>query len=231
MDNIPEENCTIVVPAYNEEKRILRFLDEALLFGGRFIFVCDGTDKTDEIVKKFGEENPGLKIKIIRSNTRLGKGGGIIEGIKAAETDYAGFVDADGSTSVSELKRLFSGLDRYDCVIGSRWLPESKVSVKQSLSRRIQSRIFNLAIRVLFSLPYRDTQCGAKVFRKKSLDRILPDVTSRGFEFDVEILWCMKKAGCKIHEVPISWNDMELSHVGGGDGIKMIYNLVKIRFG
>ncbi|MBN2735060.1 MAG: glycosyltransferase [Methanomicrobiaceae archaeon] len=231
MDIIPEKNCTLVVPAYNEERRIESFLSEIKTYTGPVIFVCDGIDKTASIARAFAEKNKDISLKILVFKKRLGKGGGILEGIKASETDYVGFIDADGSTSVLEMNRLFSYLSDYDCAIGSRWLKGAEIKKKQKAIRLFQSRLFNFSVRLLFGLKYHDTQCGAKVFRKEPLKMILPEITSKGFEFDVEVLYLLLKKGFSITEVPIKWNDMDESHVGSGDGIGMLVNLVKIRFG
>ncbi|MDD4300549.1 MAG: glycosyltransferase [Methanomicrobium sp.] len=230
MDTIPEEKCTLVVPAYNEERRIQNFLSEIISYKGPVIFVCDGSDKTAEIVLAFAEKHAELNIKALVFQRRLGKGGGILEGIKACETEYAGFTDADASTPVYEIKRLFSYLSDFDCAIGSRWLKGAEIKKKQKFSRLFQSRLFNLSVRILFGLTFQDTQCGAKVFKKKAFDTILSDITSNGFEFDVEVLSLLSKRGFSITEVPITWNDMEDSHVGSKDGIGMLLNLLKIRF-
>ena len=164
MDIIPEKNCTLVVPAYNEERRIERFLSEIKSYKGPVIFVCDGIDKTASIARAFAEKNKDISLKILVFKKRLGKGGGILEGIKASETDYVGFIDADGSTSVLEIKRLFSYLSDYDCAIGSRWLKGAEIQKSQKAIRLFQSRLFNFSVKLLFGLKYNDTQCGAKVF-------------------------------------------------------------------
>ena len=230
MNKISGENCTLIVPAYNEEKRIRSFLSEIKSYRGPLIFVCDGSDKTAGIVKNFAETEDCLNIKILDFQSRLGKGGGIIEGIKACGTDYVGFTDADGSTPVSEINRLFSYLLNYDCAIGSRWLKGAEIKKKQPFVRLFQSRLFNMYVRLLFGLKFYDTQCGAKVFRKKAVDAVLPDITSYGFEFDVEVLHLLLKRGFLVEEVPIKWNDTDESHVKSRDGIGMLLNLLKIRF-
>jgi len=229
MDSNPDYKCTLIVPAYNEERRIEIFLSDITSYKGPVIFVCDGSDKTADIVLAFAQENPGLNFKILKFEERLGKGGGITEGIKACDTEYVGFTDADGSTPVPELRKLFSYLRVYDCAIGSRWLKESKIGKKQKFFRRLESRLFNLSTRILFQMSFSDTQCGAKVFRTESVKRILPDVRSNGFEFDVEVLYLLLKGGFSVKEIPISWNDREESHVGSSDGVGMLINLIKIR--
>ncbi len=97
---------------------------------------------------------------------------------------------------VEEMKRLFLSLSTADGAIGSRWIDGSTLKVRQSILRQMESRAFNLIIRVLFGLSYHDTQCGAKVFKKSAIDAVLPLMISRGFEFDVELLWRLQE--CRI---------------------------------
>jgi hypothetical protein len=126
---------------------------------------------------------------------------------------------------------LFHELNGNDAIIGSRWLSGSKITRSQGLLRQFESRIFNLTIRLLFGLPYRDTQCGAKVFRKDALDRVLPGIISKGFEFDVELLWRLTKKGYRVSEYPIEWDNRGDSHVRGPDAVTMLGNLIKLRLG
>lgn len=224
-------DCTIVIPAYNEERRIGAVLDEIEGFPGPVIFVCDGTDRTAEIIREYATAHPGSDIACLEYSRRLGKGGGVRAGLAAATTPCAGFMDADGSTPVREMERLFAHLDGHDGAIGSRWVKGANVRVPQSLSRRLQSRLFNLWVRILFGIPNSDTQCGAKVFTREALDAVLPLMVSEGFEFDAELLWRLKGAGFDVVEVPISWEDREESSVRAGAGFGMVVRLIRVRAG
>ncbi|ADN37139.1 glycosyl transferase family 2 [Methanolacinia petrolearia DSM 11571] len=231
MTQIPDSDCSIIVPAYNEEKRIARFLENMDGFTGSFIFVCDGADNTAEVIERFASENRQYNIRCFSYSHRLGKGGGILEGFRHAETPYCGFLDADGSASIKEMRKLFSALEDSDCAIGSRWMQESDIVVEQGLGRKIQSRMFNLAVKILFGLSFKDTQCGAKAFRREAILSVMPQIESRGFEFDVEVLWRLRNSGFRIKEVPIAWEDRESSHVGGFDGAGMLANLIRLKRG
>ena len=176
---IPEKS--LVIPAYNEENRITLFFDSITGFDGELIVVCDGTDQTADIVDTIAAQTPDLTIRCLRFDHRLGKGGGVIAGLKEARAPFVGYVDADGSTSMEEMVRLFSSLPRADGAIGSRWVAGSTLTVKQGFMRQLESRGFNLLIRILFGLTYHDTQCGAKVFTKRAIDTVLPDMVSTGF--------------------------------------------------
>ena len=228
---VREEDCTIVIPAYNEAGRIGELLDELAIYRGPVIVISDGDDDTPGIVRAFAQAHPSCQLECREYHERLGKGGGVAAGLMRAETPYAGFMDADGSTAVTEMKRLFSVLEHVDGAIGSRWIEGACVPVQQSLRRQVQSRLFNLFVRLIFALPYHDTQCGAKVFRTPAVQAVLPSVLSQGFEFDVELLWQMKRQGYTVREVPIRWEDQPYSRVGGTTGIVMLKGLVQIRYG
>ncbi|MDP2796389.1 MAG: glycosyltransferase family 2 protein [Methanoregula sp.] len=223
--------CSLVIPAYNEENRIQSLFDEITGFDGELIVVCDGTDNTADCVSRITNGRKDLVIRCLEFDHRLGKGGGVIEGLKAAQAPLVGYFDADGSTSIDEMLRLFSHLSNSDGAIGSRWVPGSTLRVRQGILRRIESRVFNLLIRMLFGLTYNDTQCGAKVFRKSAIDTVLPQMVSRGFEFDVELLWRLQRAGYTVTEVPIVWKNKGDSRVQKRDMIRMLKGLFVIRFG
>jgi dolichol-phosphate mannosyltransferase len=225
-----DTTCSIVIPAYNEEQRISPFLDAIRQFDGELIIVCDGTDGTADIVDRIAASRQDLTIRCLRFDHRLGKGGGVIAGLYAAGSPCVGYFDADGSTSVDEMKRLFLTLSTADGAIGSRWIPGANLKVPQSVLRQLESRAFNLLIRILFGLNYHDTQCGAKVFKKSAIDAVLPMMISRGFEFDVELLWRLNRAGYTVDEVPIEWQNKGDSHVRKRDMIRMLAGLFAVRF-
>lgn len=230
-NGVDQEDCSLVIPAYNEEARIGSVLEDVATFTGDLIFVCDGTDATPAIISAFADEHPSLSIRCLRFPDRLGKGGGVVAGIQATSTPYVGYMDADGSTSLREMGRLFDRLTTADGAIGSRWIPGSVLTVKQGLRRRVESRLFNLLVRLFFGLDYRDTQCGAKAFRREALDAVLSSIRSTGFEFDVELLWRLHQSGYRIEEVPITWKNQEESKVTISDAKEMLLGMFRIRFG
>ena len=223
--------CTLVIPAYNEEDRIQVLLSDITGSRATYHFICDGNDTTAEIIRNYGMANPDMKVHCMEYPGRLGKGKAIREGLKKAVTPCAGYMDADGSTSLEEMNSLLSGLGEADGAIGSRYVPGSTVTTPQGLFRRLESRTFNLFIRLLFGLPYHDTQCGAKVFKKGPLGVVLPEITSNGFEFDVELIWRMRQSGFVVKEIPIIWQNRGDSRVKGQDAFSMFMNLMALRFG
>lgn len=222
---------SIVIPAYNESARIQPLLNELKEPDIEFIFVCDGTDNTVEIILNYKKNQPDLKIRCLTFSHRLGKGGGVQAGFVVASAPLVGFMDADNSTTVHEMVRISHLLGDHDGIIGSRHLPGQIIQRKQPFYRRIQSRLFNSVIRLMFGLPFYDTQCGAKIFRKEAIDAVLPLLHSKGFEFDVELLWHLSKNGYSLIEVPVIWNDTKDSRLRISDTISMFITLLRIRLG
>jgi glycosyltransferase involved in cell wall biosynthesis len=223
---------SVIVPAYNEEKRIektLREYSEGLRASGRdfeLIIVCDGSDRTAELARPFG--------KVLEFNRRLGKGGGVLEGFKAAKGEIVGFTDADNSLKVDQFIRLLDEMDRTGagCVIADRKSKESVIMEGQYLLRRFASEAFNFMMsRAIFGLKIKDSQCGGKVFKKEYVDRVAPLMVCRGFEFDVELLWRLQSAGCEIREVPVVWKDDKGSTFSFKYIPSMFFNLMKVRLG
>ena len=220
---------SLIVPAYNEEDRI-----EAVLLkyansfpSAEIIVVCDGTDNTKDIV---GEDfKKYLNIKLLSFEKKLGKGGGIIEGFKVAKGERVGFVDADESVEPDDVKKMFDLLSDYEGVIASRKLRESIILVRPPLKRRIASKTFNILMRVIFGLDFKDTQCGAKVFRKEAVKDVLSELTTKGFEFDVELLWRLKNKGYEVTEFPITWKHSEGSSFSLSNAPKMFFSLLGVR--
>jgi dolichol-phosphate mannosyltransferase len=231
MNTAPPLPCSIVIPAYNEENRIRQLFGTINRFNGELIVVCDGTDGTARVVEEIARTRTDLNIRCLTFDHRLGKGGGVIAGLSAAHAPLVGFCDADGSTTMAEMMRLFSCLGPNDGAIGSRWIDGSTLKVRQGILRRLESRSFNLLIRCLFGLDFQDTQCGAKVFRKNAIGRILPLMVSRGFEFDVELLWRLRRAGSRVVEVHIEWQNKGDSHVRKRDMVRMVAGLFRVRLG
>ena len=218
---------SLIIPAYNEEKRIgsvikeyTRFLESKSL-DYELIVVADGQDDTPLEAKKTRNK----KLRIIESKERLGKGGGIFTGIRASKGSIIAFVDSDMSVSASDFWKIFSSANKDNCAIGSRRSQGSLVTQKQPFMRRVMSRIFNIYIRTLFGLQISDTQCGAKAFPAEALSKVLDFMRSRGFEFDVELLWRLKKEGLGIIEVPVNWAHEDGSTFSLSHGPRMLFLL------
>ena len=227
-------NFSLVIPSYNEEKRIKPVVENFSDFLSKnidkyeIIAVCNGcTDTTPKIISALAKKN--RSIKLLNFKKKLGKGGAIVQGFKKAQFDNLGFIDADESVSPEEIMFLLNNLQNYDCVIGSRKLKNSRILAKQSLPRRISSRVFNIIINALFNLNIKDTQCGAKVFKKRAIDKIISQIKTKDYEFDVELLWKLKKNKFKIKELPIAWKHKGHSKFSLLNSPKMLLSLIRLR--
>jgi glycosyltransferase involved in cell wall biosynthesis len=212
----------IVFPAHNEESRIGPTLDAYSTVctdpDTQFVVALDDcTDRTEHVVRSHALRDPRVRI---RSFPKLGKGGVIMETFRSTDTDLVAFVDADCATPPSELLRLVDEVVNGDLdgAIASRWHPSAVVPQQRdrALGRRLASAGFARGVRKLFGLPYRDTQCGAKVFRRSAMDQALPLLSSRDFLFDVDLLLTMQRLGLRLREVPTIWVDQPDSRLQTG---------------
>jgi dolichol-phosphate mannosyltransferase len=221
---------SIIIPAYNEELRISQVIWDLIdeFPGQEIIVVCDGNDNSDNIVKSFSFRYPN--IRLLSFGGRLGKGGALIQGFKVAEGEEICFVDADESVSTDDLKGMFHALHDVDGVIASRRLKGSKILIKQPIKRRLASKAFNIFVKMFFGLPFNDTQCGAKVFKRDAILDILNELKTSGFEIDVEILWRLKNKDYRVVEYPITWSHSVGSKFKLSHSCAMFCSLIKIRF-
>ena len=204
-ETIQEYKYTLVIPAYNEEKRISPFLKSILEeapASTEIIVVCDGNDRTADIVRTFGN-----RVKLITFSQRQGKGGAIIEGFKLAKGEVVGFVDADGAIPAYEVFRLASIVDENNpCVIGSRWVRGSVVEYSEPFLNVIAGRVFHYMTFLILGLRCKDTQCGVKFFHKNLLKVLVKRVQVRSRMADVALLYHTRLLGVKISEVGIHWS-------------------------
>ena len=203
------EGVSVVVPAWNEEKRIgpalSRYLHVLQSLGVPFevIVVVDGVkDRTAEIARSMASQG----VRVIEVTQRLYKGGAVITGLLQARYSKVGYLDADSPISNDDIRTLIQATDYVDAAIGSRRHPDSVGTGHRPLSRRVFRVCFNALTRSVLGLPVADTQCGAKFFRKERLDQILPDVRLHGWAFDAAILFNLRRAGGTIREFPVAWN-------------------------
>lgn len=199
----------IILPAHDEAQRIGPVLD-AYRRGiadpdARFLVAMDGcTDATAEVVATHRAADPRV---VPLTFPRLGKGGVLAEGFRRSGADVIGFVDADGATPPAEFLRLVAATRDADGAIASRRHHAAVTPGPRPVGRRAASAGFAVVVRLLFRLPYTDTQCGAKVFRREALAAALPHLSSQGFLFDVDILHVLDRLGFRVVEVPTVWTD------------------------
>ena len=195
-------NCSVILPAYNEEKRIencLNTLVSILPRACEVVVAADGcTDKTVTLARHF-------PVRIVSCSERLGKGGGILNAAKTAENSNIVFCDVDLSVHPRNIPEIAKMLKTADLVVGIRQV------TGYPLHRRILSLGFNLIFRLMFHIPIRDTQCGFKAVKKNVLTNLGLQVT--GYGFDVELIVKAHRQGYRISEFPVEWHYQEGSKV------------------
>lgn len=230
---------SIVIPAYNEEKRIQRTLENILQYCEKhqynyeILVVNDGsTDKTTEIVQSIRDKQRLNKyLRIIENAQNRGKGYCVKQGFLEAQGDWILFTDADLSTPIEELELFFRYTINYPVVIGSRNLPMSRIVVKQPFLRSTLGKIFPFFVRCFLLPEITDSQCGFKLFRKDVAKRIAEKQLLDGFCFDAEQLFLAKKWRYAIKEVPVSWANDERSKVRlFSDPLRMFFDIFRIRW-
>ncbi|MDO8537783.1 MAG: glycosyltransferase [archaeon] len=229
-------SISLIIPAYNEEKRLLPVMQNYYDYLKKnfkefelIIVPNNCADNTPKIAQEFAKKNKNVKVIVIPNF--VGKGGAVLEGFKIAKNELIGFIDADESVSTKEFNKLAANIKNFDSAIASRTLKESKIPKKQPISRQLQGIIFRTIVNLLFGLNISDTQCGAKLFKKQAIKKILSQIKVKGWSFDVNILWELKKNNYSIKEVAIEWNDDPNSRVKGFDSLKMLKELIQLRFG
>lgn len=220
---------SIVIPAYNEEKRIGETLKRNLnyLKSKRYDFevivVNDGSsDKTSEIVKRF------KNVRLISYDTNQGKGHAVKVGVLNANGDYILFCDADLSTSMEEVEKLLRFIKEYDVIIASRAVKGSQV--KSKAHRKFLGRVFAFLVNILAVPRVKDTQCGFKLFKKRAAREIFSRQKIKGWAFDVETLFLARKLGYKIKEIGVRWQHFDHKDVGPTwHSFRMLVEVLAIR--
>jgi dolichyl-phosphate beta-glucosyltransferase len=234
---IAPPRLSLVIPAFNEMKtiqRTLRSIRDYLAprgFAFELIVSADGDDGTREAAAALAGELP---VRVMGSLRRRGKGRGVREGMLAAAGQIVGFLDADYKVAIDEIEKVLPWFDQgYDVVIGSRGADGADVRVRQPWYRRIGSKGFALIMRPLVGLHgIIDTQCGFKFFRAEVARDLFSRQRIDGYMFDVEILSLALRAGYKVKEVGVAWQDdgdTRLRLVSGN--WRNLKDLFRIRFG
>jgi len=195
------------------------------------VVVDDGSgDGTAALVEKWQRDH--RCVRLLRNPGNRGKGFTVRHGVLEAKGEWILCTDADLSTPIGELDKLFAAAQQAgaDIAIGSRALDRSLVGVHQSAFREMSGRLFNVVMRVITGLPFRDTQCGFKLFRAQAAREIFSRQKIEGFSFDVEDLMIAKLLGYKAVEVPVVWNNVEGTKVSTLAGVSSFAALLGIRW-
>jgi dolichyl-phosphate beta-glucosyltransferase len=228
---------SIILPAYNESARISGTLDKILAHAAQrgwsveVIVVNDGSsDDTAAIVREYASQHAVLRL--LENPGNRGKGFSVRHGMLHARGDILLFSDADLSSPIEEADKLFAAIAQgADIAIGSRWVDRSLQIRRQPLHRRIFGRIFNLALRIILGLQYKDTQCGFKAFTRRSAQAVFPLQKIERWGFDPELLYLARKFGFTVSEVPVAWSHREGTRIHPlRDGIRMFGELLRVRW-
>jgi dolichyl-phosphate beta-glucosyltransferase len=228
---------SVVVPAYNEEERLVVSLGKIASYldaGGidaEILVVDDGSkDRTAELATK---ALAGRRGRVVANGENRGKGYSVRHGVLEARGRFVLLTDADLSTSIEDHARLAQVMrDRdVDVVIGSRALPGSSVEIRQGRVRETMGRSFNVMIRFLTGLPFRDTQCGFKLMDRERVMPLVEKMVVDGFAFDVELLFLCARFGLSVVDVPVTWRNATGSKVSMvADPLRMIADVLRVRW-
>jgi glycosyltransferase involved in cell wall biosynthesis len=225
-------SISIIIPAYNEEKRLPASLVKVreYLVGSRWDFsevvvVNDGSrDGTAKVAREAG-------VRVVENPGNRGKGYTVKHGMLEARGEWVLYTDADLSAPIGELEKLWTAAEGAGAqvAIGSRALDRSLVGVHQPRVRELVGRAFNVMMRMVTGLPFRDTQCGFKLFEARAAKEIFSRQQLDGFGFDVEVLYVAQRLGYRSIEVPVRWDNVEGTKVSLLMGGKAYVDLLKVR--
>ena len=225
---------SIIVPAYNEEKRITPFLRDLLCYSKQhfrdyeIIIVNDGSkDNTVGVVSRLIKREKESRARMISYSENKGKGYAVRKGVLESKGENMIFIDADGSIAPDQIPLMLEKLKKYDVVVGSRRIRGADVDA--SGFRVFIGTMFNYYVNLLYRIDVWDNLCGFKGFRKKAAKDLFRDLISRRWIFDVELFYKIRKKGYKMHELPIRWVHKEDTKIRPLDPLKMAWQLLALR--
>lgn len=231
-------HLSLVIPAYNEETRIGTTLERALdylnaqPYDSEIVVVNDGSrDHTRDLVLAHSGR-ARTPVRLVEYTENRGKGYAVRTGMQTqARGAYRVFYDADGSTPISDLAKLWPHFDAgADIVIGSRSIPGADVQVHQAWYRETMGKIYNVLLRMLRLTRFRDTQCGFKGFTERACSIVFPRQTIERYSFDAELLFIAERRGLRIDEVPVQWLNSPSSRVHPIlDASRMFWDMLVVR--
>jgi glycosyltransferase involved in cell wall biosynthesis len=214
---------SVVVPAYNEEKRISPLLGDLtshLKNLDKIIVVVDGNDNTEAIAKSFGG-----KINVLRFRKKLGRGGAVLRGITQAESEIVCFIDADGAAPWFELAKVAAEVSKENpCVVASRWVRGAVIKNHESVLKTLSGRIWHYILYLILGLKVKDVQCGLKCFYGPVAKSLVNKIRVTNSLFDADLLFTFQRFGIRIVEKGISWTHMK------GTKMSVIKNHVLLMF-
>lgn len=229
-------DLSIIIPSFNEETRLPDSLEKIAAYirnSGRpteVLVVDDGsTDATAAVAQLFCQKLPGLRV--ISNGENRGKGYSVRHGMREARGRIVLFTDADLSAPIEEAEKLLPALQTNDVAIGSRAMNRNLITVRQSRFRELAGIIFNSVVRLILRLPFVDTQCGFKAFRREPCRIIFQQQRIEGFGFDPELLYLARHHGLRSVEIPVRWAHSPATKVSMlRDSIQMFVDVFVIRW-
>src|SRR3989440_5791093 len=233
-------SLSIVIPAFDESARMGKTLREVLAYlgehpcGGEFI-ACDAgpTNDTSRVAAEFINAHARGRVegRVIRVEPNKGKGNAVRTGLLAARNTIAAFFDADLSMPITETPKLVEPIrsGQYDIVFGSRALDRRLIGTHQPWTREQSGRVFNRVMRLMTGMPFKDTQCGFKAFRMDVCRPVVEGALIDRFGFDVELLFIAHRAGLRMLEYPVRWDDVAGGSVSFKTGLQGFGELRQIR--
>jgi glycosyltransferase involved in cell wall biosynthesis len=227
---------SIVIPAFNEEKRLPTTLERIANYvnaSGRaaeVIVVDDGSaDGTAGVAESFRTKISDLRV--VSNGRNRGKGYSVRHGYTESRGEIVLFTDADLSAPIEEADKLLDKMDSYDVAIGSRAVNRELIEVHESKFRELAGNIFNLIVRLILRLPFVDTQCGFKAFRREKCRIIFEQQTVERFGFDPELLYLARHHGLRTAEIAVRWAHSPATKVNMlRDSVQMFLDVVIIRW-
>jgi glycosyltransferase involved in cell wall biosynthesis len=231
-----EPELSIVIPSYNEESRLPATLERIATYlqtcvrKAEVLVVDDGSkDRTVQVAESFRSKIPTLRV--VSNGVNRGKGFSVRHGMQEARGRVALFTDADLSAPIEEADKLVDALETYDVAIGSRAADRSLITVHESPFREFAGIVFNKIVRIILWLPFVDTQCGFKAFRRERCGIIFEQQTIERFGFDPELLYLARHHGLHAVEIPVRWGHSPATKVCMlRDSIQMFIDVFTIRW-
>ena len=227
---------SIIIPSYNEEARLPATLERIAAYVSasrretEILVVDDGsTDRTAAVAESFRGKLRSLRV--LSNDVNRGKGFSVRHGMLEARGRIVLFTDADLSAPIEEADKLIEALTNNDLAIGSRALDRSLISVHESPFREFAGIVFNKIVRIILRLPFVDTQCGFKAFRRDRCQNIFEQQTIERFGFDPELLYLARHNKLRAVEIPVRWGHSPATKVSMlRDSVQMFLDVLIIRW-
>jgi glycosyltransferase involved in cell wall biosynthesis len=227
---------SIVIPSFNEELRLPLTLEKIASYirsarpTAEVLVVDDGSaDGTRAVAESFRDKIP--RLRTLSNGINRGKGYSVRHGSLEARGDIILFTDADLSSPIEEAEKLLAALKTHDVAIGSRAVDRSLIEVHESVFREFAGIIFNKIVRIILRLPFVDTQCGFKAFRRERCRILFEQQSIERFGFDPELLYLARHHGLSTVEVPVRWAHSPATKVSMlRDSVQMFLDVFVIRW-